>query len=44
MSSIITWIAGIYAAGFIVVAVIVVFLIIRRRKQKDKEDFEKRDN
>lgn len=44
MSSIITWIAGIYAAGFIVVAVIVVFLIIKRRKQKDKEDFEKRDN
>lgn len=44
MSSIITWIAGIYAAGFIVVAVMVVFLIIRRKKQKDKEDFEKRDN
>ena len=38
MSTIVTWIAGIYAAGFIVIAIIVVFLIIRRKKQKDKED------
>jgi preprotein translocase subunit YajC len=44
MSTIVTWIAGIYAAGFIVVLILIVFLIIRRRKQKDKEDFEKRDN
>ena len=32
--------------GFIllIVAVVIIYLIIKRTKQKEKEDFEKRDN
>lgn len=38
------FVIGFYALGFIAVLLIIIFLIVKRVKDKDKENFEKRDN
>lgn len=38
------FVIGFYALGFIAVLSIIIFLIVKRVKDKEKENFEKRDN